>query len=191
MDALASADDEEHQVLTVDVGADSPDTRRLRVVLVCMDKYIARSAGALAQFRAAIAERLVVVPLICPGYAIDDYSNWWPKEKEWQAMKNHALFVDLRRMKESPDALRDKVSHELLPQILKFLEEWRGQAPDPSAFAQASDRIPCIQCSESSLTEPHTFSRSECMAKLHAFPCDFGSGFPHGMAWENPGGPKA
>ena len=70
-------------------------------------------------------------------------------------MHKHALFVDMRRMHESARELRTKISRELLPQVLKFLEEWRGQAPDPSAFADATDRIPCVQCSEASIPQPH------------------------------------
>jgi hypothetical protein len=81
-------------------------------------------------------------------------------------MHKHALFVDMRRMHESARELRAKISRELLPQVLKFLEEWRGQAPDPSAFADATDRIPCVQCSEASVPQPHIFSRSECEEKL-------------------------
>ena len=85
-----------------------------------------------------------------------------------EEMQKHALFVDMRRMNKGKDSqeLRTKISRELLPQVLKFLEEWRGQAPDPSAFADATDRIPCIQCSEASVPQPHIFSRSECEEKL-------------------------
>jgi hypothetical protein len=61
------------------------------------------------------------------------------------------------------------VSSELLPQVLKFLEEWRGQAPDPSAFAAATNRIPCMQCSEKCVVDSHIFSRSDCEAKLQSW----------------------
>jgi hypothetical protein len=99
-------------------------------------------------------------------------------------MKNYGLFVDMKKIrsrleennkfvwKENPDELRRKVVNELLPQIYKFLEEWRGEAPDPSAFAAAYDRIPCIECvkecNDAAVADVHIFSRKECEAKLHA-----------------------
>jgi hypothetical protein len=56
------------------------DTSRLRVVLVCMDKYISSSETAVPQFRAAVAARKVIIPIIWPGYEIKNYNEWWPSE---------------------------------------------------------------------------------------------------------------
>ena len=133
---------------------------RLRVVLVCMEPQIATDTVALAQFRVAVAAGLVIIPLICPGYDIHDYSRWWPDEMP--EMHKHALFVDLR----GKDGWVAKVKNELLPQINKFLNEWRGKAPDPAAFEAAADRIMCVQCSEKLVANPHYFSRKECQLKL-------------------------
>ncbi len=166
------------QCLTVETGGDwNLDTSRLRVVLVCMDKYISRSEKtALKQFRDAVAARRVIIPIICPGYEIKSYDSWWlnavsPNEgstPNMTEMENYGLFVDMTKMKEDPDELRHKVLNELLPQIYKFLEEWRGEAPDPSAFAAAYDRIPCMKCHDDAVADVHIFSRKECEAKLHA-----------------------
>ena len=59
-----------------------------------------------------------------------------------------------------------KVEGELLPQINKFLCEWRGEAPDPKAFAEAADRVVCAQCSDERRVVDHAFSRRACVAQL-------------------------
>ena len=61
----------------------------------------------------------MIIPLILPRYDIKDYSCWWPDEMK--EMHKHALFVDLR----NKDEWVAKVENEPLPQINKFLEEWR------------------------------------------------------------------
>lgn len=50
-------------------------------------------------------------------------------------LEHHALFVDCGNVHN----IRDKISKELLPQISKFLEEWRGDAPDVSTFRSVSN----------------------------------------------------
>jgi len=111
-------------------------------------------------FRAAVAAGLVIILVICPSYVITDYGCWWPANMP--EMQKHALFVDLRNVSDWPQ----KVKKELLEQVEKFLEEWRGKAPDPSAFAAAADCIMCVQCSENSMSFPHIFSRLDCESKL-------------------------
>jgi hypothetical protein len=165
---IESADPETDQCLIVETGGDRQlDTSRLRVVLVCMDKYISSSETALQQFRAAVAARKVIIPIICPGYEIKNYNEWW--SSNMSEMKAHTLFVDMRNMKASPDELLSKVRNELLPQIYKFLEEWRGEAPDPSAFAAAHDRIPCMKCNDESVMDVDIFSRSQCEEQLQSW----------------------
>jgi hypothetical protein len=76
---IESAEPETDQCLIVETGGDRQlDTSRLRVVLVCMDKYISSSETAVQQFRAAVAARKVIIPIICPGYEIKNYNEWWP-----------------------------------------------------------------------------------------------------------------
>jgi hypothetical protein len=78
---IESAEPETDQCLIVETGGDRQlDTSRLRVVLVCMDKYISSSETAVPQFRAAVAARKVIIPIICPGYEIKNYNEWWPSE---------------------------------------------------------------------------------------------------------------
>ena len=132
-----------------------------------MDKYISSSETAVQQFRAAVAARKVIIPIICPGYEIKNYNEWWPSNMS--EMKAHALFVDMRNMKASPDELLSKVCNELLPQIYKFLEEWRGEAPDPSAFAAAYDRIPCMKCNDEFVMDVDIFRRSKCGEQLQSW----------------------
>ncbi len=134
--------------------------RRLRVVVVCVDEHIASDNTALQQLQAAEKAGLVIIPVICPGFEISDYSCWWPASMS--GLKRHSLFVDLRNL----NNLESKVLQELLPQIIKFLEEWRGQAPDPSVFKEAADRIVCVQCVKQSIAKPHFFSRAACEAEL-------------------------
>ena len=134
--------------------------RRLRVVVVCVDEHIGSDNTALQQFQAAEKAGLVIIPVICPGFKISDYSCWWPASMS--GLKRHSLFVDLRNL----NNLESKVLQELLPQIIKFLEEWRGQAPDPSVFKEAADRIVCVQCVKQSIAKPHFFSRAACEAEL-------------------------
>jgi len=55
-----------------------------------------------------------------------------------------------------------------MPQINKYLEEWRGIVADPSAFAAAADLITCVQCYEEGRTDPHVFSRTACESTLSA-----------------------
>lgn len=253
------------------------DVDRMRVVLVCMDSDISSDSKAMQKFRAAVQAGSVIIPIICPGYQISDYSRWWPATMP--EMEKHTLFFDSRGMFKSiklstilpipiseftisqqkafemsvaaavgassskvsvtsitvvpfmeilyavgrsacedlckqfaagsmvrvvtpiehssslvpdlkskitatlrerglPDVVhleilheydegwRTKVEFELLSQVKKFLDEWRGQCPDPSAFAAAADRIMCIKCSEESSLEPYMFSRLKCEKDL-------------------------
>ncbi len=135
-------------------------TSRMRVVLVVVDPDLASDSIAVQQLRTAVAGRLAVIPLIAPGFAIADYSKWWPESLP--ELEKHALFVDLRREAEWPE----KVRRELLPQAIKFLTEWRGEAPDPGAFAAAADRLVCAECSDEGLTTPLPMGRAECEARL-------------------------
>jgi len=136
------------------------DTSQMRVVIVVIDPRLAADSTAVQQFRAAVARGLVLIPVIAPGYNIQDYSRWWPDDLP--ELRQYALFVDLRAEEEWPQ----KVEGELLRQINKFLSEWRGEVPDPAAFAEAADRVVCAQCSDEGMDVPHAFSRCACEEQL-------------------------
>ena len=133
-----------------------------------LERGLLELALPLQQFRAAAKAGLAMIALICPGYRIEDYSCWWPDNMP--ELSKHALFFDCRSMFDEhgnvADKWRETLKPGLLVQIYKFLEEWRGQTPDPRAFAAAADRIPCVRCSEEPLQSPHVFSRSACEEKL-------------------------
>ena len=137
------------------------ETSRMRVVIVVVDPRLAADSAAVQQFRAAHRRGLVLIPVIAPGYGIQDYAHWWPGDLP--ELQQFALFVDLRAKEQWPT----KVEGELLPQINKFLSEWRGEVPDPAAFAEAADRVVCAQCSDEGGDEPHAFSRRACEAQLN------------------------
>jgi hypothetical protein len=115
--AADRADGRADNVLTVDMPSSAEwsqtKTSRMRVVLVVVDPELASDSIAVQQLRAAIAERLAVIPLIAPGFGITDYAKWWPESIP--ELQKHALFVDLRRQEE----WREKVERELLPQASK------------------------------------------------------------------------
>ena len=115
----------------------------------------------MQQFRAAVARGLVLIPVIAPGYDIQDYARWWPDDLP--ELQQHALFVDLRDKAQ----WLQKVEGELLLQIDKFLSEWRGEVPDPAAFAEAADRVVCAGCSDEGVDVPHAFSRATCEGELN------------------------
>jgi hypothetical protein len=57
----------------------------------------------LQQFRAAVSAGLVIIPVICPGYVIENYGCWWPAFMP--EMKRHSLFFDCRAMFEQDAAV--------------------------------------------------------------------------------------
>jgi hypothetical protein len=134
----------------------------LRVVIIAMCPNISSDAKAMTQFRDAIAAGLTIIAVLMEGYHVEDFGKWWPDNMP--DLAKHSLFVDMRKRGQ----WEKKVKGELYPQISKFLTEWRGTAPDPDAFAQAADRILCLQCNEEGRANPHVFSRSDCESKLQA-----------------------
>ena len=137
------------------------ETSQMRVVIVVVTPRLAADRIAVQQFRAAVARGLVLIPVIAPGYDIQDYARWWPDDLP--ELQQHALFVDLRDKAQ----WLQKVEGELLLQIDKFLSEWRGEVPDPAAFAEAADRVVCAGCSDEGVDVPHAFSRATCEGELN------------------------
>ncbi len=116
----------------------------------------------MAQFRDAITAGLTIIPVLMEGYQVQDLGKWWPDNM--QDLAKHSLFVDMRNR----EKWEEKVRGELYPQLSKYLTDWRGKAPNPDAFAEAADRIGCVECNQEGKRNPHVFSRSDCEAKLQA-----------------------
>lgn len=125
-----------------------------RVVLLCVDADLESNAATRVLLAEALRRRLDLIPLIFPGYDISDYAQWWPESMP--ELQSHALFVDCRR---EPLALDATVSNELLPQVHKFLEEWRGEAADNTAVQDVLPKVPCSECVDAGVPEPHLFDR--------------------------------
>ena len=177
------------------------DTSTMRVILICMDRNIISTFSPhnlplqrfVQKFRAAVNAGLAIIPLICPGYNVEDYACWWPRYLP--EMKQHSIFFDCRdmlsrqqirdlqfqvneeRMKRAPPVAKQKlklhetwssaVKEKLLNRINQYLLFWRGKPPDLDTFTAAFDRVVCPQCSQQlALQQPHVFSRSGCQSKL-------------------------
>lgn len=65
-----------------------------RVMLVCVDDEYAKCKECLLHFRAHVQSGQMVIPLILPGYAIKDFSRWWPSNMA--EMGQYSLFIDIR-----------------------------------------------------------------------------------------------
>ena len=52
----------------------------MRVVIVVVGPRLAADSTAVQQLRAAVARGLVIIPVIAPGYSIQDYARWWPDD---------------------------------------------------------------------------------------------------------------
>mmetsp|Transcript_69115 Transcript_69115/g.144098 ORF Transcript_69115/g.144098 Transcript_69115/m.144098 type:complete len:662 (-) Transcript_69115:402-2387(-) len=134
-----------------------------RVVLLCVDNNLTANARAIAAFRDASERGLCVIPLIFPGYNIVNYSHWWPENLP--ELSRHAIFVDFR----DGATLHPKAVFELIPQVIKFLEEWRGEAADPAAMKTVLSKVPCPQCAAEAVENPDSFDRDECLSALDRF----------------------
>jgi len=124
-----------------------------------------------------------IIPLIMPGYFEDvkkqrghvDFSRWWPERME--AMEHHALFTNLSESKlfsiEGPainategDALpARKEFSQLMDQIYKHLDDWRGKPPPADVFEPPTE-IPCYHCVSARVKAPHLFTRKTVEDKL-------------------------
>jgi GTPase SAR1 family protein len=176
------------------------DTNAMRVVLICMDRNIIGTLSPhnqplqrfVQKFRAVVKAGLAIIPLLFPGYNLEDYGCWWPRYMP--EMRQHAIFFDCRdmlsrqqirdlqnqaneeRIKRAPPIAKEKlrqhenwdaaVKEKLLVRINDYLDFWRGNAPDVEAFTAAADRVECPQCIKQQALQPHVFSRSGCQSKL-------------------------
>ena len=134
------------------------------LVLVCMDQYIAADHQCVASVRAFACRNINIIPLILKGFTVVNYSHWWPRSMP--AFENHKLFVDLRSSQAT------KVEHELLPQIYKYLEEWRGGYSRSGAGASKGEHrrssiIPCTYCISDGCEKLCTFDRQECLGRFN------------------------
>lgn len=137
----------------------------VRVVVVCVDRHLGQDPETIAVFQDHCSKRRAIIPVILPGLDIKDYSQWWPEIMN--ELADHALFVDYRFGDKT--AWKLKTETELLPQINKFLEEWRGEAADDFQDAfQVSASIPCQECVRTGVpnSEVYHFNREESLKKL-------------------------
>jgi len=134
----------------------------------------------LDEFDWHVRKRTPIIPLIFPGFfeATEEvtkrpinFSHWWPERMP--EMKSHSLFVDLRHdtnfklerdVAGEEEVTLDNVGEnikKLYDQVDKYLEDWRGQPPDPDIF-KTDDVMPCYMCVDSQASKPHMFDRKEC-----------------------------
>jgi Ran GTPase-activating protein (RanGAP) involved in mRNA processing and transport/GTPase SAR1 family protein len=154
------------------------------VVLVLLDETTSRSQEVCDRFRELHRQGCKIIGVPMPGYAIADYSKWWPDKM--LDFKDHSLFFDCRAGPKGDQFNKPwegKMQKELLPQIAQFLEEWKKTAPgaDESINAAAAapgslqekvfeskqemrdSRLPCPECLKQGKTPPGTFKRDDCM----------------------------
>lgn len=161
------------EVLTIDASDstaewEQKDTDRMRVVIVCIDRFFGADEKALQKFRAAAKAGLAIFPVICPGYVIKDHACWWPANMP--ELEEYIHYFDMRDMLSEDDVARDRCRRtaevQLLPQIKSALAAWRGKPPNSSIFAKSADRLLCTQCYATNVEEPHFFSRAASVQKF-------------------------
>lgn len=130
----------------------SSDILRSRIAIVCIDKGLSRVQRAVSCIKSLHANGTFLIPVIMNGYQISDYTNWWPVELP--EFEFHKLFVDLRSNFEI------QVVDNLLPVVMKQLNEWRGNVT-PECLASL-ESIPCNQCVVECCPSYSCFSLETC-----------------------------
>ena len=102
--------------LVVDAGTAPVESERLRVVLVCVDNWLASSAKAQQQLQAAISQRVHVIPCICPGYLIANYAEFE------DVLQGHTHYFDCRNM--SSDAMSVFLKQQIHNQVIASEEDY-------------------------------------------------------------------
>ena len=142
-----------------------------RIVLVCMEEEARGSGGFLRLLRAHALRSRAIIPVIMPGFLLGSGSRpgeWWPESMP--ELREHALFVDLRERADWDSV----VAEQLLPQVEKFLDEWRGDAADGGGgggggggAAAAAARVECLECVRSDVPEPAAFDRADLVREMN------------------------
>ena len=151
-----------------------------RVVLVCMTPTVGGSKVSCAQLAEHEKSKRAIIPIIMPGYEILDFGRWWPDSMP--ELESHKLFVDLRTSDTGDNS--SNISKSLVPQIVKYLEEWRTTPRRPDQLlsvsslsriqAQAAAKEDIIKCPSCALVAReadicNSFSRMECRKKWDAY----------------------
>jgi len=160
---------ERRHSLCVDAGVEEISPDRMRVVLVCVDPWLETSLRGQKQIRAAIAQNVAIIPLICPGYDVADFGSWC------QELNEYVLFFDCRSMlSDSFKVLADSQEAQQ-PGIIgeKYMMLSSTEKEDLEAIA-AQERAHWIQSVEPQLIDriykcldewrgevPHHFARKD------------------------------
>lgn len=82
--------------------------------------------------------------------------SWWPESLP--ELKRHSLFIDMR----DPSLWKATVHGELLPQIVRYLEEWRGSAPEAQGRQEdaAEEVLECLVCMREQLPRTSRWQRA-------------------------------
>jgi hypothetical protein len=144
--------------LSVDAGVAEINPGRMRVVLVVIDPWLKSSKKGQKQLRAAIAKDVAIIPLICPGYHLENFGLWWPENLQ-ELLKDYVLFFDCRSMlsdgfKVLADS-QEAQEHGTVPTFTveeKYMTLSSGEKEDLEAMA-AKERARWMRSVESQLLD--------------------------------------
>ena len=114
-----------------------------RVVIACITPTIGDNPASCSQFACHIDMNRAVIPVIMQNFTVKSYTNWWPRSMP--GFERHRLFVDLR----NENLAQTKVSSELIPQLVQFLEGWRA--------------VPLVPSTSMLVQDPHHLQRHEAV----------------------------
>jgi ankyrin repeat protein/Ca2+-binding EF-hand superfamily protein/GTPase SAR1 family protein len=142
-----------------------------RVVLVCITPSVGSCASTCEQLQVHLKANRAIIPVLMGDFEIANFDRWWPDNMG--GLEAHKLFVDMRNL----DHIKFKASKELVPQLAKFLEEWRALPLSvKNAFSNGetelqSALIRCKNCpnSESGIENPEIFDRAEVLVKWNEY----------------------
>ena len=134
-----------------------PCRAEARVVLACIDEAARANEAFPRLLRAHALRYRAIVPVIMPGFDLSKGARkgeWWPARMP--ELREHALFVDLR----SRAGWDEVIQEQLLPQVEKFLDEWRGDGRAAAGAARGA-RVECLECLASDVADSAQFERAE------------------------------
>lgn len=128
-----------------------PDVLNARIGIICMDKNIHKTKHAISCVKSLFSEGTFLIPVIMEGYEISNYTHWWPSVLP--ELESHKLFVDLR------ENIEIQVNKQLLPVVIKKLNDWRGKT---ASALNNSNAILCEQCVIDCCSTFSSFQRDAC-----------------------------